>query len=139
MGETWFREIDTAEEAGEVRREISMRGASDMDSSKKRKKRTVGPESRDPAKVHCSATHAGVRFANYVVGQVQSVWQKEMGKKGPQKMTGEDQPLKSCLRCPLTVLAKPEDCDCRPFRLVPPQAKKRKEGQGGQRIPRQQP
>lgn len=38
MGETWFREIDTAEEAGEVRREISMRGASDIDSSKKENK-----------------------------------------------------------------------------------------------------
>lgn len=34
------------------------------------------------------AKHSGVGFANYVVGNaVQSFWQKEMGKKGPAKLS----------------------------------------------------
>jgi hypothetical protein len=34
------------------------------------------------------ATHAGVGFANYVVGNaVSNFWNTEMGKKGPSKMT----------------------------------------------------
>ena len=48
----------------------------------------LAPAPKNYQEAQYGATHAGVGFANYVVGNaVQSFWQKEMGKKGPQKLS----------------------------------------------------
>jgi hypothetical protein len=95
----------------------------------------LAPAPKKWQKSQYGATHAGVGFANYVVGNaVQSFWQKEMGKQGPQKMTGPSVRGHACctrrpcaLCCAACKFARRSltwrvALDCRPLRLVPAEA-----------------
>jgi len=63
-------------------------GAAMVISGTAKEVQELAPAPKDYQKSEYGEKHSGVGFANYVVGNaVQSFWQKEMGKKGPQKMT----------------------------------------------------
>ena len=63
-------------------------GAAMLVSDTAKEVQELAPAPKSWQKSTYGAKHAGVGFANYVVGNaVQSFWQKEMGKKGAAKMT----------------------------------------------------
>lgn len=63
-------------------------GAAMLVSDTAKEVQELAPAPKSWQKSTYGAKHAGVGFANYVVGNaVQSFWQKEMGKKGPAKLS----------------------------------------------------